>query len=105
MTETIKHHESLKIEVFSESRIPWYYKVRKEKELAASFRDKMLILYFIAWLTILHNFDKNFDKNFMLDSIREIFDIIGIDFETIQYNWIAFNNEKDLIDAIKMVNV
>ena len=41
----------------------------------------------------------------MLDSIREIFDIIGIDFETIQYNWIAFNNEKDLIDAIKMVNV
>ena len=37
----------------------------------------------------------------MLDSIREIFDILGIDFETIQFNWIAFNNERDLIDAIK----
>ena len=37
----------------------------------------------------------------MLDSIREIFDILGIDFETIQFNCIAFNNERDLIDAIK----
>ena len=37
----------------------------------------------------------------MLDSIREIFDILDIDFETIQFSWIKYNNEKELIDAIK----
>ena len=37
----------------------------------------------------------------MLDSIREIFDILGIDFETVRFSWIKYNNEKDLIDAIK----
>ena len=37
----------------------------------------------------------------MLDSIREIFDILDIDFETVQFNWIKYNNEKELIDAIK----
>ena len=37
----------------------------------------------------------------MLDSIREIFDIIGIRFESIGFNWIIYKNEKDLIDGIK----
>ena len=37
----------------------------------------------------------------MLDSIREIFDILGIDFEAVQFSWIKYNSEKDLIDAIK----
>ena len=37
----------------------------------------------------------------MLDSIREIFDILDIDFETVQFNWIKYNNEEELIDAIK----
>ena len=36
----------------------------------------------------------------MLDSIREIFDILGIDFEAVQFSWIKYNNEKELIDAI-----
>ena len=36
----------------------------------------------------------------MLDSIREIFDIIGIRFESVGFNWIIYNNEKDLINAI-----
>ena len=36
----------------------------------------------------------------MLDSIREIFDILGIDFEAVRFNWIKYYNEKDLIDAI-----
>ena len=37
----------------------------------------------------------------MLDSIREIFDILDIDFETVQFSWIKYNNEKELIDAIE----
>ena len=37
----------------------------------------------------------------MLDSIREIFDIIGIDFESTQFKWIKYNNEKDLVDGIR----
>ena len=37
----------------------------------------------------------------MLDSIREIFDIIGIRFESVGFNWIKYKNEKDLIDGIK----
>ena len=37
----------------------------------------------------------------MLDSIREIFDIIGIDFEAVRFNWIEYKNEKDLIDGIE----
>ena len=37
----------------------------------------------------------------MLDSIREIFDIIGIRFESVRFNWIKYINEKDLIDGIK----
>ena len=37
----------------------------------------------------------------MLDSIREIFDILGIDFESVRFNWIKYYNEKDLIDAVK----
>ena len=37
----------------------------------------------------------------MLDSIREIFDILGIDFESVRFNWIKYNNEKDVIDAVK----
>ena len=37
----------------------------------------------------------------MLDSIREIFDILDIDFEAVRSSWIKYNNEKDLIDAIK----
>ena len=37
----------------------------------------------------------------MLDSIREIFDILGIDFESIQFKWIKYNNENDLVDGIK----
>ena len=36
----------------------------------------------------------------MLDSIREIFDILGIDFESVRFNWIKYYNEKDLINAI-----
>ena len=36
----------------------------------------------------------------MLDSIREIFDILGIDFEAVEFNWIKYKNEKDLIDEI-----
>ena len=36
----------------------------------------------------------------MLDSIREIFDIIGIRFESVGFNWIIYENEKDLIDGI-----
>ena len=38
---------------------------------------------------------------YMLDSIREIFDIIGIDFESVRFNWIKYENEKDLIEGIK----
>ena len=38
---------------------------------------------------------------YMLDSIREIFDMIGIDFESVRFNWIKYKNEKDLIDGIK----
>ena len=37
----------------------------------------------------------------MLDSIREIFDILGIRFESVRFNWIKYKNEKDLIDGIK----
>ena len=37
----------------------------------------------------------------MLDSIREIFDILGIDFEAVRFNWIEYKNEKDLIDGIE----
>ena len=37
----------------------------------------------------------------MLDSIREIFDILDIDFEGVRFSWIKYKNEKDLIDAIK----
>ena len=37
----------------------------------------------------------------MLDSIREIFDILGIDFESIQFKWIKYKNEKDLVDGIE----
>ena len=37
----------------------------------------------------------------MLDSIREIFDILGIDFEAFRFNWIEYKNEKDLIDGIE----
>ena len=37
----------------------------------------------------------------MLDSIREIFDILGVDFESIQFKWIKYKNEKDLVDGIK----
>ena len=37
----------------------------------------------------------------MLDSIREIFDILDIDFETVQFSCIKYNIEKDMIDAIK----
>ena len=37
----------------------------------------------------------------MLDSIREIFDILDIDLEAVRFSWIKYNNEKDLIDAIK----
>ena len=37
---------------------------------------------------------------YMLDSIREIFDIIGIRFESVGFNWIIYKNEKDLIDGI-----
>ena len=36
----------------------------------------------------------------MLDSIREIFDIIGIRFESVGFNWIIYKNEKDLFDGI-----
>ena len=38
---------------------------------------------------------------YMLDSIREIFDIIGIRFESVGFNWIKYKNEKDLVDGIK----
>ena len=38
---------------------------------------------------------------YMLDSIREIFDILAFDFEEVRFSWIKYNNEKDLIDAIK----
>ena len=37
----------------------------------------------------------------MLDSIREIFDILCIDFEVVRFIWIKYNCEKDLIDAIR----
>ena len=37
----------------------------------------------------------------MLDSIREIFDILAIDFEGVRFSWVKYTNEKDLIDAIK----
>ena len=37
----------------------------------------------------------------MLDSIREIFDILGIDFEGVRFTLFKYNNEKDLIDGIK----
>ena len=37
----------------------------------------------------------------MLDSIREIFDILGIDFEAVRFNWIEYKNESDLIDGIE----
>ena len=37
----------------------------------------------------------------MLDSIREIFDILDYEFESVGFSWIKYNNEKDLIDAIK----
>ena len=37
----------------------------------------------------------------MLDSICEIFDILGIDFESVRFKLIKYNNEKDLIDAIR----
>ena len=40
----------------------------------------------------------------MLDSIREIFDIIGIDFEAVRFNWIKYKDEKDLIDGIENGN-
>ena len=36
----------------------------------------------------------------MLDSIREIFDILGIDFEAVRFILIKYRNEKDLINAI-----
>ena len=36
----------------------------------------------------------------MLDSIREIFDLLGVDFESIQFKWIKYKNEKDLVDGI-----
>ena len=37
----------------------------------------------------------------MLDSIREIFDTVDIQFESVGFNWIKYKNEKDLIDGIK----
>ena len=37
----------------------------------------------------------------MLDSIREIFDILNIDFEGVRFSLIKYNNEKELIDGIK----
>ena len=47
----------------------------------------------------------------MLDSIREIFDkqlrytdtgdVLGVKFESIQFKWIKYSNEKDLVDGIK----
>ena len=40
----------------------------------------------------------------MLDSIREIFDILGVNFESVRFEWTIYNNEKDLVDAIKNGN-
>ena len=37
----------------------------------------------------------------MLDSIREIFDILCIRVESVRFNWIKYKNEKDLVDGIK----
>ena len=37
----------------------------------------------------------------MLDSIREIFDILCIRVESVRFNWIKYKNEKDLIVGIK----
>ena len=36
----------------------------------------------------------------MLDSIREIFDILNFEFESVGFNLIEFNNFKDLTNAI-----
>ena len=40
----------------------------------------------------------------MLDSIREVFDTLGIDFEAVRFSWIKYNCENDLIDAITSGN-
>ena len=57
-----------------------------------------LHLWIYIQLTLPTAFDEAGLK--MLDSIREIFDILDIDFEAVRFNWIKYNNEKGLIDAI-----
>ena len=37
----------------------------------------------------------------MLDSIREIFDILGIRFESIRFNWIVYKTLEELSEALK----
>ena len=37
----------------------------------------------------------------MLDSIREIFDILDYEFESVGFSLIKYNNGKELVDAIK----
>ena len=66
-------------------------------------RNKILNIGVKSYIEIQLTLPTAFDETGirMLDSIREIFDILGIDFEAVRFSWIKYNNEKDLIDAIK----